>query len=158
MGLCGGYQMLGRTIADPEGIEGPPGETEGLGLLDLHTVMTPEKALQIRQARDRNSGAETSGYEMHIGRTEGPDRARPWLEVDGQPEGAASPDGRVRGTYLHGLFAGDSFRARFLERLGAQASGLDHGALVEDTLDALAAHLERHLDIDALLALARQLA
>ncbi len=153
LGLCGGYQMLGRTIADPEGVEGAPGTDPGLGLLDVETVMTGDKQVILRQATARPDGAPVSGYEIHMGRTEGPDRARGWLSIGGEIEGAASPCGRVRGSYLHGLFASDSFRARFLAGLGHQAqAGYDDG--VEATLDALADHLETYMDVDALLRLA----
>ena len=154
LGLCGGYQMLGREIRDPLGVEGPPGAAEGLGLLDITTELRPEKRLARVDGRALESGAAVSGYEIHMGVTDGPDRARAWLEIGGAPEGAASPDGRVRGSYLHGLFAEDGFRAGFLAELGAAPSGLDYRADVDRTLDALAAHLETHLDIDRMLTLA----
>ena len=154
LGICGGYQMLGRTVADPEGIEGAPGSTPGLGLLDVETIMRPDKRLTRVEARHAASGEPVSGYEIHIGATEGPDCARPFAHVDGRPEGATSADGRVTGSYLHGLFTEDRFRAAFLRDLGARASGLDYGAGVERVLDALADHLEAHLDIEGLLALA----
>ncbi|MBB3712906.1 adenosylcobyric acid synthase [Limimaricola variabilis] len=154
LGICGGYQMLGHSIADPEGIEGAPGSVEGLGLLDVETVMHPEKRLGLVRGRLRDGGA-IDGYEIHIGETAGPDHtARAWIEIEGRPEGAASADGRVRGCYLHGLFSDDAFRAAFLTELGGRASGASYEAGVETALDALAAHLERHLDIDRLLALA----
>ncbi|MGX9856023.1 cobyric acid synthase [Limimaricola variabilis] len=154
LGICGGYQMLGRSIADPEGIEGAPGRVKGLGLLDVETVMRPEKRLGLVRGRLRDGGA-IDGYEIHIGETAGPDHAaRAWIEIEGRPEGAASADGRVRGCYLHGLFSDDAFRAAFLTELGGRASGASYEAGVETALDALAAHLERHLDIDRLLALA----
>ena len=156
LGLCGGYQMLGRRVIDAEGIEGPPGETPGLGLLDVETVMVPDKRLERVRARHAGTGAAVTGYEMHIGRTEGPDRARPFLDIDGRPEGAVSADGLIMGTYLHGLFAEDGFRAEFLAMLGAAASGASYGAEVEAALDALAEHLEAHLDVDGLLALAAE--
>ncbi|ARJ70708.1 cobyric acid synthase CobQ [Paracoccus contaminans] len=155
LGLCGGYQMLGRRIADPDGIEGAPGETAGLGLLDVTTVMGPHKRVRRSLAIHAASGLPVEGYEIHLGETDGPDRLRPFAHVDGRPEGAVSASGRVAGSYLHGLFAADRFRAAYLAGLGIAAGGLDHAALVEDTLDALAAHLERHLDMDALLGLAR---
>jgi adenosylcobyric acid synthase len=154
LGICGGYQMLGRSIADPEGVEGAPGEVPGLGLLDVTTVMTPNKRLTRVQAVHATSGAPMEGYEIHIGHTEGPDRARPFAKVDGMPEGAVSFDGHVMGSYLHGMFAGDSFRAAFLGRFGAASEG-SYGASLLDTLDSLADHMEAHLDIDGLLALAR---
>ena len=94
---------------------------------------------------------------MHIGRTSGPDLARPVLRfADGREDGAASADGRAMGCYVHGLFADDRQRASWLERLNAEPSGLDYEAAVEETLDRLAAHLERHIDCDALLTLARE--
>ena len=155
LGICGGYQMLGRSVADPQGIEGEPGVTAGLGLLAVDTVMRPDKRLARVQATHAASGLAVSGYEIHIGVTDGPDRARPFAHVDGRPEGARSADGRVEGSYLHGLFAADAFRAAWLQTLGAAPGGVRYGAAVETVLDRLAAHLEAHLDVDALLALAR---
>lgn len=155
LGICGGYQMLGQVVRDPLGIEGAAGETLGLGLLDVVTEMTPDKRLTRTSATHVATGLEVAGYEIHIGRTDGPDRVRPFARIDGQPEGAMSPDGRIMGSYLHGLFRADGFRTAFLRGLGAQGSGLAYGAVVEATLDALAAHMERHLDVTGLLALAR---
>lgn len=154
LGICGGYQMLGRVIADPDGIEGAAGETGGLGLLDVVTVMSAEKRLTRTSAIHAASGAAMEGYEIHIGRTEGPDRARPFAMVDGMAEGAVSADGRIMGSYLHGMFTGDAFRAAFLGGLGA-ASVAGYGQGVEAVLDALADHMEAHLDVAGLLALAR---
>ncbi|SIO40703.1 adenosylcobyric acid synthase (glutamine-hydrolysing) [Rhodovulum sp. ES.010] len=154
LGLCGGYQMLGRKIRDPEGLEGPAGETAGLGLLDLETVMLPDKTLTRIAATHAATGAAFDGYEIHIGRTDGPDRTRPFAHVGGRPEGAVSADGRIAGSYLHGLFAADGFRRAWLSALGQPAGPHSYGAAVEDTLDALAAHLERHMPIDTLLATA----
>lgn len=156
LGLCGGYQMLGTRIADPEGVEGPPGEAPGLGLLDVETVLAGEKRLEAVQGASLPDAVPFVGYEMHIGRTSGPDASRPFLRLaDGRPDGATSPDGRVIGTYAHGLFGHDAQRAAWLARLGAAAAPRNHEAELEATLDALAAHLERHVDVDALLALAR---
>ncbi len=156
LGLCGGFQMLGRRIEDPDGVEGPPGGVEGLGLLDVATVMGREKRLARVEGTHPASGAPVAGYEIHMGRTEGPDLARPWLVVEGRPEGAQSADGRVRGTYLHGVFAANGFREAWLAELGAPPSGLDYDGSIEATLDALAAHVERHLDVDALVGLAAE--
>ncbi|MEM1298298.1 MAG: cobyric acid synthase [Pseudomonadota bacterium] len=154
LGICGGYQMLGRKISDPEGIEGPPGETAGLGLLDVETVMVPDKRLTRVTARHLSTGLPVDGYEIHIGRTGGPDCARPVVELDGRPEGAQSADGRVQGLYLHGLFTSDDFRGAWLKSFGISAD-YAYGAAVEQTLDALADHLETHMDLDALLDIAR---
>jgi adenosylcobyric acid synthase len=154
LGLCGGYQMLGREIADPEGIEGPPGRVPGLGLLDVTTVLAGDKRL-TRVTGTTAEGAPFAGYEMHMGVTQGPDRARPFAHLaDGGAEGAVSRDGRVLGTYVHGLFAKDAQRGAWLARFAAGAPALDYEAGVEAALDALADHLERHMDLDRLLRLA----
>ncbi|MDA1090680.1 MAG: cobyric acid synthase [Proteobacteria bacterium] len=157
VGLCGGYQILGTHIADPKGIEGPPSEAEGLGLLDIETVIDGDKTLTRTTGIDIATGEAVDGYEMHIGKTTGAGLAAPFLEIAGRFEGARSKDGLVMGTYLHGLFAADGFRHAFLARLfgplGHQG-GIAYDALIEDTLDALADHLETHLDLDGLLALA----
>lgn len=155
LGLCGGYQMLGRTIADPEGLEGAAGTDPGLGLLDVHTVMAADKRVTLTRATHPASGTEVQGYEIHLGRTEGPDRARPFFAVEGRPEGAISADGRVMGSYLHGMFAADAFRAAFLRGMGAAPGDLVYGAGIDATLDTLADHLAAHTDAAALLAIAR---
>jgi adenosylcobyric acid synthase len=155
LGLCGGYQMLGKTVADPDGIEGPAGETPGLGLLDVATVMTPEKSLTRVSAVHAETKQAIEAYEIHIGRTGGNDRARPFARVGGAAEGAISADGRVHGSYLHGLFTSDEFRRAFLARLGVSASDESYSAKVESALDALAEHIEKHFDVDGILALAR---
>lgn len=163
VGLCGGYQMLGRLIADPAGIEGPPGEAQGLGLLDIATVLEGEKVLLSAEGMECATGEAVQGYEMHIGRTEGSGLERPMLRLrnaDGTlgPEGAVSADGRVMGSYLHGLFQADGFRHAFLDRVRRRsASGIAFGAAIEATLDALADHLQAHLDLNALLAAAAPL-
>ncbi len=155
LGLCGGYQMLGRAVADPHGIEGPAGSEPGLGLLDVTTVLAGDKRLVAVQGT-ASDGAALAGYEMHMGVTEGPDRARPFANLEGGPDGALSADGRVMGSYLHGLFASDGFRAGFLNRLRARNdSGLAFEAGVEAALDALADGLEASLDLDRLLEIAR---
>ena len=154
LGLCGGYQMLGNWIADPEGMEGPPGSVEGLGLLDVETVLTGDKRLEAVRGASFD-GSPLAGYEMHVGRTEGSDCARPFAMLGVSPDGAVSANGRVWGTYLHGLFADDGQRSQWLARLGGSASTLDYEAGVDDVLDRLAAHMERHLDLDGLLRSAR---
>jgi adenosylcobyric acid synthase len=156
LGLCGGYQMLGRTLTDPDGIEGPPATVTGLGRLDVETRMTGEKALHEVAGETIADGVPFSGYEMHMGLTTGPATAVPLVRFsDGRVDGAVSPDGRVAGTYVHGLFADDRQRAAWIARLGGTPSGFSYEAGVEKTLDALAAHLEAHMDIDRLITLAR---
>ena len=154
IGLCGGYQMLGTWIEDPEGIEGPAGRTAGLGFLDVATTMRPGKRVTRAQGRYGATGAALTGYEIHVGETRGPDCARGWIETEDGSEGAASADGRVTGCYWHGLFASDGFRADWLARIGGQGAGLHYEAGVDAALDGLARHVAAHLDLDALLAMA----
>ena len=155
LGLCGGYQMLGRTIADPDGIEGPPATVDGLGLIDVETTLSAEKRLEPVWGTTAD-GVAFSGYEMHIGVTDGPDRMRPFARLaDGTPEGAVSADGRICGSYIHGLFADDRQRGAWLARFAAGAPKISYETSVERTLDALAAHFTAHLDLDRMLKLAR---
>ena len=155
LGVCGGYQMLGKRVADPQGIEGPAGAVEGLGLLDVETALTGEKTLREVAGECLVNSQPFQGYEMHIGQTEGPDCARPLLRfADGRLDGAVSQNGRVAGAYVHGLFADDRQRAAWLAELGA-ASELGYDAAIERTLDALADHCEAHVDLDAILTFAR---
>jgi len=156
LGVCGGYQMLGQRIEDPEGIEGEERACEGLGLLEVSTVMAPAKTLAQVAGRCLIEGAPFTGFEMHLGVTTGPDALRPLLEMaDGRRDGAMAANQRVRGVYVHGLFNDDRQRAAWLRWIGAQASDLAYEQGVEDTLDALAAHLEKHIDCDRILSLAR---
>ncbi|WP_424927833.1 cobyric acid synthase [Amaricoccus tamworthensis] len=154
LGLCGGYQMLGKTVIDPDGLEGTPGTTPGLCLLDVVTHMHPRKNLTTVSATHTATGKSFEGYEIHIGATEGPDTARPFAHIDTRPEGATSPDGRVAGSYLHGLFSNDAFRAAWLNGFGIAAATTSYGSQVETTLDDLAQHLETHADLDGLLKIA----
>ncbi len=157
LGICGGYQMLGSRVSDPDGIEGPPTTCDGLGLLDVETQLTGDKLLLEVSGTGGAAGTAFCGYEMHVGRTSGGDCARPMFRFsDGRDDGATSADGRISGCYIHGLFADDAQRSFWLRRLGAGRSDLNYDALIEQTLDQLAQHLERHLDCDALLAAARQ--
>ena len=154
LGLCGGYQILGRKVHDPQGLEGPAGSMDGLALLDVETTLLAGKTLTEVDAIHCASGAQVTGYEIHLGATAGNDGTRPFAMINGKPDGAMSRDGRIMGTYLHGLFSGDKFRSAFLASLGAAQSGLHFEDTIETTLNALAAHLETHLDLDAILALA----
>lgn len=154
VGLCGGYQMLGRTIADPSGLEGAAGEAPGLGLLDAATVLASEKTLRRVAARDAISRADIAGYEIHLGETWS--NEAPLLSLDGAAEGARSADGRVIGSYIHGLFASDRYRASFLGQVrDGRTGGVAFEAKIEAALDGLAAHLARALDLDRVLELAR---
>ncbi|MDA0787153.1 MAG: cobyric acid synthase [Proteobacteria bacterium] len=161
VGICGGYQMLGRSIADPKGIEGPPGETSGLGLLDIETVMTDEKALASVTGTSQVTGDPVAGFEMHMGETTGPDTARPMLLIDdrysARPDGAQANDGRVSGTYVHGIFASDGFRHNYLKRLyPARRKGFAWDRHIDIALDRLADHIEEHIDTARILEIARR--
>jgi adenosylcobyric acid synthase len=156
LGLCGGYQMLGHRVADPDGIEGPPETTPGLSLLDIETTLTRDKTLVEVSGVSIADGEPFRGYEMHIGHTAGPDCDRPLLRfTDGRLDGAISADGRVRGTYVHGLFADDRARASLLSWFGAKAGGFSFEMDIDRVLGALADHLALDIDLDHLLRLAR---
>jgi adenosylcobyric acid synthase len=156
LGVCGGYQMLGQFIDDPNGIEGPAGGVNGLGLLDVTTVMEPKKTLISISGVSVGDDVPFKGYEMHIGVTSGSDTARPVLRFStGTRDGATSADGLVRGVYVHGLFADDQQRAKWLAWVGASSSGRSYEQGVDATLDALAAHLEKYADLETLFQLAR---
>ncbi len=149
LGLCGGYQMLGRRVADPYGIEGRPDEAPGLGLLDVETVLSSSKVL--RRVSGELAGARFEGYEMHVGVTSGPGLLRPFLRLDDEgPHGAVSADGRVMGGYIHGLFHQGEARAAFLRGFGLVGSGLDHDRVVDAALDEIAGVLETAIDVQAL--------
>jgi adenosylcobyric acid synthase len=154
LGLCGGYQMLGQRIHDPQGLESPAGSVDGLGLLDVETTLTPDKTVTPMTARHVASGETMQGYEIHLGRTTGADCASAFAHTNHGGDGAVSASGLVMGTYLHGCFASDGFRRAFISSLGGADSTLRYEQLIDQTLDALAAHLEHHLDVDRLLSLA----
>ena len=156
IGLCGGYQMLGKRISDPRGLEGDVPEIEGLGLLDVETDLLPEKTVQTFDPNSCEFGCELTGYEIHMGYTDGPDCARAMVSFDGRFDGAISPKGNVRGCYLHGLFSADSYRKQLLKQLGFEADeSISYTATVEQALDELANAIEEYLDVDGLLRLAR---
>ena len=154
LGICGGYQMLGTKVCDPEGLEGPAGVIDGLGLLDIETLMTPKKALTRPLARHAATGLSFNAYEIHIGTSDGPDHSRPFAYIDDKPEGAMSADGRITGSYLHGMFADDEFRKAWLDGFGVEGRG-SYRAEVDATLNRLADHMETHVDVDGILSVAR---
>jgi adenosylcobyric acid synthase len=155
LGICGGYQMLGLKVADFDGVEGPPSSVEGLGLLDVETVLGGDKVLVETSGETIDGKVPFKGYEIHIGRTTG--STRPLLLLGaGKPDGMVSKSGRIAGCYIHGLLADDRQRRHWLEKVGAPTSTLSYEAEVEATLDLLADHLEKYIDCDALLALARE--
>ena len=146
IGICGGYQMLGRMVRDPLGIEGGTLQTPGLGLLDGETEMAPEKTVRNSEARSTEYDTPLAGYQIHLGITRGPDCDRPSAIIDGAPDGALSADGRIMGTYLHGLFGSDAYRERLLQSFGLSGRGGNYRESVDRALDEVASGLERHLD------------
>lgn len=148
IGICGGYQMLGRSVADPLGLEGTPRAVEGLGLLDVETVMAAEKTVRNSRAHSLEHDVPLSGYEIHLGVTEGADTARAPITIDGRPDGARSADGRVIGTYLHGLFTSDEYRRKLLSSFGIESGSQSYRGLVDEALDELATELEGRLSRD----------
>lgn len=157
VGVCGGFQMLGTWIDDPDGVDGPAGSARGLGLLDMATVMTGEKVVRPIKAATIQEQSALSGYEIHTGRSDGLALAQPFCTLeDGSPDGCIANSGQIIGTYLHGIFASDAFRARWLGDLrSGRTSTLNYEEDVDAALDELADGLEEALDIDAILAMAR---
>jgi adenosylcobyric acid synthase len=152
LGICAGYQMLGKSVADPQRIEGSQSSTAGLDLLDVQSTLTAEKTLRPVAGVELTTGAAVAGYEMHLGATSGPGASRPMIQfADGTFDGAASADGRILGCHLHGLFADSAFRTAYLAVLGARGGGEDHAQRVDRALDEIAAALESALAIDRLL-------
>ena len=154
LGICGGYQMLGTKIYDPDGLEGEAKETEGLGFLQIETIMRTKKRLNEVSAIHLGTSLQIKGYEIHLGETSGVDCQRPFAMIGGRKEGASSVDGRVQGSYVHGLFSQDSFRSAFLDKLGISVEGFAYDTQIEDTLDGLAEHIEAYLDVDKIFSLA----
>ncbi len=133
-------------------MEGQPNRIDGLGLLDIDTVIATPKTLSPFSGLAANGLGPVSGYEMHMGRSTGPGTTNPFLLINGRPEGSIAESGAVAGCYVHGLFAGDAFRHQFLDRIRARESRLaDFGAHVDGALDEIAGELEAALEIDALI-------
>jgi adenosylcobyric acid synthase len=171
IGICGGYQMLGKTIADPLGVESQGAAIDGLGLLDLETTMSREKVTTQASAECHPGSpwmerGELKGYEIHMGETRRGDGAHPLFTIkdrNGKPvhveDGAISEDGRVWGTYLHGVFDNDGFRSRLIDRLREQKGigkpdrpeSIQFQSWKQEQYDRLADHLLKHLDIEKIL-------
>jgi adenosylcobyric acid synthase len=157
LGICGGYQMLGETVSDKQGIEGIEGSQKALGLLNVNTEMMPEKSVCKTAAYCPSLDCETTGYEIHMGETIGGDTKRPFLEKDNIPLGAMSENGNIAGVYVHGLFIDDNFRAKFLSQFrNGQYRKMAFMTQVEKALDTLADEMEVHLDIDEMLRMASE--
>jgi adenosylcobyric acid synthase len=157
LGICGGFQMLGETLHDPQGLEGAAGSTDGLGWLEMETTLEPHKQLKCVAGRLAFADAAVTGYEIHMGVSSGAALQNPAVQLKGGPEGALSPDGRVAGTYLHGLFDHPEACAAWLRWAGLREAdaGFDYRQLREQGLERLADAVEQHLDwarLDPLLA------
>lgn len=160
LGICGGYQMLGQIVRDPLGIEGRRGDSEGLGLLPVETTMYPKKNVQEVRAKDALSETHFSAYEIHIGKTDGQGTETPfaWIKDDSvtwRADGGISDCGKIEGTYLHGLFAHDGFRRQWLRRAAIRSSSINYRKEIDVTLDEMADHLERHVDVQRLIKMMR---
>ena len=157
VGICAGYQMLGREIFDPNLIEGMDKHISGLGLLDIETTIIGEKKLIPQQAIDITTNMAVSGYEMHMGKTTGNGLKKPMLRLnDKKFDGAISEDGNIMGCYLHGIFANDDFRNAFLDQYRSQRkNNIGYDDMIEKTLNQLADHMEEYINLDQLLVLAK---
>jgi len=158
MGICGGFQMLGRTIADPLGLEGTAGESPGLGWLELETALEAEKQLRNTSGVLTLEGAEVRGYEIHAGVSRGRALERPAAMLAGtRPDGSVSSDGRILGTYLHGIFESPTACAALLRWAGlCDPQRIDYRKVREQAIERLADSVEAHLDMDAILRLVGQ--
>ncbi|MGI4721523.1 MAG: cobyric acid synthase [Janthinobacterium lividum] len=154
LGICGGYQLLGHHIHDPHGVEGETSSCRGLGLLNVETTLHPSKTLKLVNGQITACGSDFTGYEIHVGQTFGADTERPVALIDGKPHGATSPNGLVLGLYIHGVFDSSKARAGILGLTRTIPRASDHTAVVDAALDAIAATLEQHLDLDHLYQLA----
>lgn len=154
IGICGGFQMLGKTIADPLGLEGAAGDAMGLGYLDMQTTLSPGKQLRNRTGTLTLTDAPVRGYEIHAGLSTGHALAQPACTLDGTPEGALSADGQILGTYLHGLFDSPEACNALLAWAGLRkVNSPDIAALREASIERLADTIAGHMDTQRLLAI-----
>jgi len=155
LGICGGFQMLGCEIHDPAGIEGEPGSTQGLGWLDMQTTLADSKQLRRVEGELLASVASVYGYEIHMGQSCGPALASPVVRGDSWCDGACSGDGRIMGTYLHGLFEADEAREQLLVWAGLPSvtNPIDYRQQREAAIDRLADAVEKNIDMQKLQAI-----
>ena len=150
LGVCGGYQMLGRTLSDPLGIEGDAKNIDGFGWLNIASQLEPHKALK-RVGGKTFGDAPVVGYEIHMGQSSGVDCARAWINLADGPDGAASEDGQVLGTYVHGLFDRPEALDAIMHWAGVELDQRhDHMAVIEKNITALARHVAAHIDMAAI--------
>lgn len=149
LGICGGFQMLGKTINDPNLLEGDHKTIKGLGLLDIETEIAGDKSTNLVEFEN------FSAYEIHLGKTAGDDLKTPMITIGKRVFGAKSPNGTVMGSYLHGIFSNDDFREDFLNHLGIDKTAQNYNQTVENTLDNLSLHIEKHLNIKTIDAISK---
>lgn len=157
IGICGGYQILGREISDPHHIEGDLNKVKGLGLLDIKTELAEQKTVQTTYAQSLEYDVELEGYEIHMGHTVGEDCSRPMININGIGQGAMDASGKVRGCYLHGLFGNARYCENLLASLGAVTQLRNQMEIVDGALDILAEQLVEYVDFDALMRSAKVL-
>ncbi len=154
MGICGGFQMLGKMIHDPHGMEGKPGSMPGLGLLDIETTLAPKKKLRNVTGKLTIKDVAISGYEIHVGTSTGPALAKPAIEIDGRPEGAISADNAILASYLHGLFELPKACTALLRWSGMRTIKMhDYHEIRETNINTIASLIEEHMDTNKLLSL-----
>ena len=155
IGICGGFQMLGRAINDPLGLEGPAGESPGLQLLDFRTVLEAEKQLRNTTGSLALENASMSGYEIHAGVSQGRALEKPSAILDGsRADGAISDDGQILGTYVHGLFEAPDACAALLRWAGLRdPQRVDYRGVRERAIERLADSVESHIDMSKILSL-----
>ena len=148
VGICGGFQMLGHAVHDPQGIEGTPGSSDGLGWLDMETTLAPAKILRQASGTLALDDAPVRGYEIHCGNSRGSALDHPACILDdGRPDGARSADGQILGSYLHGLFDEPQALSALLAWAGLRNPvRFDMGQQREASIDRLADAVESHLD------------
>ena len=151
LGLCGGFQMLGERISDPDGIEGATKFAKGLGLINMQTTMQPEKQVANVVGSTLAGDVSFAGYEIHAGHSTGPGLTQPFVLIGNAPHGAVTEDGNIMGAYVHGLFESGAFRQYFLAQLGAKSDRTDHHSKIDRALDVLADEMETALNLDGLL-------
>ncbi|HSH26814.1 MAG TPA: cobyric acid synthase CobQ, partial [Wenzhouxiangella sp.] len=159
IGICGGFQMLGKRIHDPYGLEGETGSSDGLGMFDLETTLARDKQLRNVRGTLALAHAPITGYEIHAGATTGPALAHPAVHLEHRCDGALSEDGQILGTYLHGLFESPSACAALLAWSGLNdAQTIDYHAQREASIERLADAVAAHLDTARLRSIFKQVA
>jgi adenosylcobyric acid synthase len=162
VGLCGGYQMLGREIYDTSGVEGPPEKALGLNLLDIHTQMDTIKAVKRSKGIDCLFQTSVQGYEIHMGKTFAGKNVAPFIDSGHHTDGAISSSGIVFGCYLHGLFDSGTFRSQFIKHLAKMnhiqidpsREHQDYWHMKENAYERLANHFSQYTKMNEILSIA----